>query len=261
VRDSEVLERRVLAWADGKRGRSDDRDLAAIIVNNPDPDGNPPSNATIAGHLPTLYAGATEAGQSTLFWTLILLAQHPRIARELVDELQNRLGGAPPSMEAIADLPRLDAVVKESMRIIPPVPLQMRVAERETSLAGYRLPHGTRVVLNAFVTTRMPGLYPEGDQFRPERWATIDPSPFEYPVFGAGPRICPGYWFGLSAIKIALVEILMRYRLAVAPNTRIDYEIQPTMRPAGRVPVTVYRQDGAFAAVPIRGDIHKLVRF
>jgi cytochrome P450 len=260
VRESEVLERRVLAWAETKRGHADERDLAALIVNSPDVDGRPASSATIAGHVPSLYAGATEAGQSTLFWTLILLAQHPRIARELVDELQGRLAGAPASIDAIVDLPRLDAVLKESMRIIPPVPMSMRVAQQETMLAGERLPHGTRVVLSTFLTNRMPGLYPEPDRFLPERWSTIDPSPYEFPVFGAGPRVCPGYWFGLSAVKTALATILLRYRIAVEPDTRIDYEIQPTMRPTARVPVTLHRQDGAFAAVPIRGAIHKLVR-
>jgi len=261
VRDSEVLERRILAWAETKRGHEDEHDLAALIVNSPDVDGRPASNATIAGHIPSLYAGATEASQSTLFWTLFLLAQHPRVARELLDELRNGLDGAAPSIEAIADLPRLDAVVKESMRLIPPVALGMRVAQDETTLAGQRLPKHTRVVLSVFLTTRMPDLYPEPDRFLPERWSTIDPTPFDFPVFSAGPRICPGYWFGLNAIKVALATILVRYRIAMQPNSRIDYTMQPTMRPTRPVPVTLHRQDGAFTAVPIRGNINDLVRF
>jgi cytochrome P450 len=260
VRECEALERRILAWAEAKRGHSDERDLAALVVNSPNVDGRPASSATIVGHIPSLYAGATEAAQSTLFWTLILLTQHPRVAREVVDELRDRLGSDPPAVETIADLPRLDAVVKESMRLIPPVPMQMRVAQDETVLAGQRIPRGTRVVLSTFLTTRMPDLYPEPDRFLPERWLTIDPTPFEFPVFGAGPRICPGFWFGLSAIKVALVAILSRYRIAVEPNIRIDYTIQPTMRPTGRVPVTLQPQGGAFPGAPIRGDIHNLVR-
>jgi len=259
VRESAALERRVLAWAETKRGHADERDLAALIVNGPDADGRPASSATIAGHIPSLYAGATEAGQSTLFFTLFLLAQHPRIAGELVDQLHERLDGKPLAMEAIAEVPRLDAVVKESMRLIPPVPMQMRVAHNDTTVAGTRLPAGARVVLNAFLTCRMPDLYPQPERFLPQRWSTIDPTPFEFPVFGGGPRTCPGYWFGLSAVKVALAAILMRYRVAFEPNTRIDYTVQPTMRPTRRVPVKLWRQDGAFAAVPIRGDIQNLV--
>jgi cytochrome P450 len=260
VRESEALERRILAWAQTKRGRADERDLAALIVNSPDLDGRPASDAAIVGHVPSLYGGATEAGQSTLFWTLLLLAQHPRVARELADELHDRLGGEPPALETLAKLPRLDAVIKESMRLVPPVPMQMRVAQDETTLSGHRLPRGTRVVLSTFLTNRMPDLYPEPDRFLPERWSTIDPTPFEFPVFGAGPRICPGYWFGLSVIKVALAAILTRYRIAVAPNVRIDYTFQPTMRPTAPVPVMLQRPDGAFAAVPIRGAIRDLVR-
>jgi cytochrome P450 len=257
---SAMLEERILGWASAKRGSNDEHDLAALIVNQPDVDGQPANDATIAGHIPSLYAGATEAGQSTLFWTLILLAQHPHVADELLRELRERLGDEIPSMQAIQELPLLDAVVKESMRLIPPVPLQMRVAQEDTTLAGHRIAKHSRVILSTFLTTRMPDLYPEPDRFLPERWSKIDPTPFEYPVFGAGPRICPGYWFGLNAIKVTLATILTRYRIAVEPGTRIDYRIQPTIRPTGPVRAALHRQDGAFAATPIRGAIQDIVR-
>jgi cytochrome P450 len=260
VRDCEDLERRILAWAETKRGRNDTRDLAALIINSPDLDGCPASRETIAGHLPSLYAGATEAGQSTVFWTLILLAQHPDTARKLVTELHNCIAGAPASMEAIAELPLLDAVVKESMRLIPPVPLQVRVAQAPATLAGECLPNRTHAVLGTFLTTRTPDLYPEPERFVPERWLKIDPTPFEFPVFSAGPRICPGYWFGLNAIKVTLAAILTRYRIAPAQNARVDYTIQPTVRPTGPVPVTLHPQDGAFTALSISGNIGDLVQ-
>src|SRR5262245_47823727 len=109
VRDSELLERRVLEWARTKRGQVDDRDLASIIVNNPDADGNPPSDATIVGQIPSLFAAAFEAGQSVLTWTLLLLAQHPRVAAQLLDELRHKMGGmmgssTSPSLSEAGDL-------------------------------------------------------------------------------------------------------------------------------------------------------------
>jgi cytochrome P450 len=146
------------------------------------------------------------------------------------------------------------------MRVIPPVPLATRVAQDDTTLAGEPLPKRTRVLLCTFLTTRMPDLFHQPDLFLPRRWWTINPTPFEFPVFGAGPRICPGYWFGLNAIKVALVTILMRYRVALQPNVRIDYTVLPTLRPTGPVPVMLYRQDGEFAALPIRGNIQQLIR-
>jgi cytochrome P450 len=260
VRDSALLEQRLLEWARNKRGQVDDRDLASIIVNSPDADGNPPSDATIAGQIPSLFAAAFEAGQSVLTWTLLLLTQHPRVAAQLLDELRHKAGVMSQSLSGVGELPYLDAVVRESMRILPPVPLQMRVAQNDTKIFGQQVPGGTRVILNTFLTNRMPQLYPDADVFRPERWTIISPTAFEFPVFSAGPHSCPGYWFGSTAVKVALAAILMRYRLVLAPDTRIDYRVQPTMRPLGSVCVLLHPQDGAFTATPIRGGMRDLVK-
>ena len=260
VRDSESLERRLLEWAGNKRGQVDDRDLASIIVNSPDADGNPPSDATIVGQLPSLFAAAFEAAQSVLTCTLLLLTQHPRIAAQLLDELRSELGGKSPSLSSVGDLAYLDAVVRESMRILPPVPMQIRVAQCDTAIFGHQVPGGTRVILNTFLTNRMPSVFADGDVFRPERWFAIAPTAFEFPVFSAGPHGCPGYWFGLTAVKVALAAILTRYRLALAADTRIDYRVQPTMRPLPSVRVQLHPQDGAFRSTPISGRFRELVR-
>ena len=260
VRDSELLERRLLEWVRSKRGQVDDRDLAAVVVNSPGADGNPPNDTAIVGQIPSLFAAAFEAGQSVLTWTLLLLTQHPRIAAPLLDELHSKVGGTSPSLTDISDLPYLDAVVKESMRILPPVPLQIRVAQSDTEIFGHPLPAGTRVILNTFLTNRMPDLYPNADVFWPERWFAIAPSAFEFPVFSGGPHACPGYWFGSTAVKIALAAILTRYRLALAPDTRIDYRVQPTMRPLRSARALLHAQDGAFTATPISGSIRDLVK-
>jgi cytochrome P450 len=259
VRQSELLERCVLEWARTKRGHVDDRDLGSIIVNSPDADGNPPSDATIVGQIPSLFAAAFEAGQSALTWTLLLLTQHQRVAAQLLDELRRKTGGPLPSLSDGGDLSYLDAVVKESMRVLPPVPLQVRVAQCDTKIFGFHAPKGTRVVLNTFLTNRMPHPYPDGDVFRPERWFMIAPTAFEFPVFSGGPHSCPGYWFGSTAVKAALAAILTRYRLVLAPNARIDYRVQPTMRPLQRVHALLCPQDGAFTAAPISGRIRDLV--
>jgi len=260
VRDSAGLEQRLLEWARKKRGQLDDRDLASIIVNSPDADGNPPSDATIVGQIPSLFAAAFEAGQSALTWTLLLLAQHPSVAARLLDELRCKIGATLSGLSEAGDIAYLDAVVRESMRILPPVPLQLRVAQRDTEIFGHPVPRGTRVILNAFLTNRMPHLYPDADVFRPERWFTISPTAFDFPVFSAGPHSCPGYWFGSIAVKIALAAILTRYRLALAPGARIDYRVQPTMRPLQSVRMRLHAQDGAFTAVPVSGRIRDLVK-
>ena len=260
VRTAEVLERRLTKWIASKRGARDEHDLGSIIINSPDADGTPPSDEAIAGQLPSLFAAASEASQSALTFTLLLLALHPRIAGELYEELRGGRSGAAPTLEEASALAGVDAVVKESMRILPPVPLQIRVAQSDAAIAGHAVPKGTRVMLNTFLVNRMPELYPDGDSFRPERWRTITPSAYEFPVFSGGPHACPGYWFGLASVKIALAAILMRYRIVIERNARIDYRVQPTMRPRNAVRVMLEREAGASTATAVTGTLLNLLK-
>jgi cytochrome P450 len=260
LRKAERLERRLLEWIASKRGECDERDLGSIIVNSPDADGAPPSDEAIAGQLPSLFAAASEAGQSALAFTLLLVALHPRIAGELFDELRGRRNGATPPLEAASTLASLDGIIKESMRILPPVPLQIRVAQADAAIAGHPVPKSTRVILNTFLVNRTPGLYPNGDSFRPERWRTTTRSAYECPVFSAGPHACPGYWFGLVAVKVALAAILSRYRIVLGRDTRIDYSVQPTMRPLNRLSVMLDPEPDAGAPPQVSGSLLNLLK-
>jgi cytochrome P450 len=259
LKEGETLERCIIDWAGRKRGPVDGGDLLSIVVNNPEEDGQAARDTTIVGLMPQLFGAVFETCQNALIWTLFLLAQHPRVAGELLDELQTGLAGAPATLAAIADLPWLDAVIKESMRLLPPAPMQARVAQRETSIAGSAVPNGARILLSAFVTNRMPERYAQPDSFWPERWASINPSPYEYQVFSAGPRNCPGYLLGMAMVKVAVAAILRRYRVEFPPLARVDYIARPGLRPRGQVRAVLQPQDGAFAGSRIEGNILGLV--
>jgi cytochrome P450 len=146
------------------------------------------------------------------------------------------------------------------MRIMPPAPMQARVAVGDTSIAGHPVPKGARILLSSFVTNRMPERYPQPERFWPERWASINPTPYEYLVFSAGPRNCPGYLLGMAMVKVAVAAILLRYRVEFPPHTRVDYIARPGLRPRGRVQAVLQRQDGAFHRSPIEGNIFDLVK-
>jgi cytochrome P450 len=261
LRDGELLQERLLDWAKCTREIPNSNNLFSIVANNPDEKGASLSDAEIVGHVPPLMVAAFETCQNVLFWTLLLLCQHPRIARDLLDELQGRLAGAVPSVDRIADLPLLDAVVSESLRILPPVPQQFRIAARDTTLANVSVPRSTKALLSPFFTNRDPDLYPDPACFKPNRWASINPSPYEFASFSAGPYFCPGSGFGTSVIKVLIATILTQFRIALAPNVRIDYKITLTLTPNGKIPATLYRRDGNFSSSPIRGSIRNLVRF
>lgn len=259
VRECEALERHVLDWADSVRGRPDHHNLLSIIVNSPDENGNPVSSESIVGHIPTLIATTYETCQNALTWTLILLAQHPRIARDLCEELDGKLAGSVPTPDKLEELPLLDAVVKESMRLFPPAPFLHRVAARDTTLAGHAVSKGLHVALCPLLTNRQLDLYRDPYRFWPQRWETISPTPFEYLVFGVGPHSCAGSWFGLSAVKTGLAIILARYRIALLPQA-IDYKMRISLGPSGRVLAVLHRKDGAFTPAALRGGITRLVK-
>jgi cytochrome P450 len=261
LRDGELLRDRLLEWAKCLRGSVNGNDLFSIVANNPDEKGVSLSDTEVIGHIPPLMVAAFETCQNALFWTLALLCQHPRIARDLLDELQGRLAGAAPNLDRISDLPLLDAVINESMRILPPVPQQFRIAAKDTVLANVPVARSTKVLLSPFLTNRDPDLYPDPDCFKPERWASIKPSPYEFSSFSAGPYFCPGAGFGTSIVKVLVATILTKFRVALAPNASIDYKVTLTLTPKGKIPATLHRQDGHFSSSPIRGTLRNLVRF
>lgn len=259
LRTAPKLERAILDWAEEKRGDLDPNDIFSVLVNNPDETGAPPSREIIGGILAFTFGAAYDTSQNALAWTLLLLAQHPKVAADLADEIDGALGGGLPSMDKIGALPLLDNVVKEAMRLFPPVPVHCRRSVVDVDLGATRLPAGVRVFISAFLINRDPALYKDPDRFIPERWRDLNPTPFEYPVFGAGGRTCPGALFGNQMVKTALGAILAAHRVELAPGARINHRTAVTLAPHPGVPV-VLREKGAPArTMPLSGSVRRLV--
>ncbi|MES1197129.1 MAG: cytochrome P450 [Pseudomonadota bacterium] len=260
LRHSEVVEASLAAWvqADGPDLKSDN--LMSILAHSVDECGAPPTPAVVLSQLPTLFAATFETSQTSLTWALFLLAQHPEAASRLLEEIQELPEHCSASAEQLAQSPLLDAVVKESLRLLPSVPTQTRRTTCDTDLVDCDLKVGTYVVLSAFLTNRDPALFPDAGHFRPQRWAHIDPTQYEYLAFSAGQRSCIGAWFATTFLKVALSRIMRRYRLSVVQRARIDQRVRLTMSPkASGMPMTIHPQDGRFKASAISGNILNLV--
>ncbi len=119
-------EKVIMDWANEKRGNRNARDLLSVLVNNPDLDGTPPAPDIICGIICFLYAAAYDTCLNGITWTLLLLTQHPEIMEALTAEIDGALDGELPTMDRIGQLLLLDRVIREGMRLMPPVPLQMR---------------------------------------------------------------------------------------------------------------------------------------
>jgi len=238
-------------------------DMLSMLLDTTDESGNTLSDDELIGHASVIFAAGHETSAGALSWTLLLLSQHPKVAAELVEELQQVLQGEPPRVDQLSKLPLLDRVVKESLRILPPVPFNHRICPEDCELGGYALPRGTELLSSIYRTQRMPDLYPEPNRFKPERWEKLEPGPYSYNPFGTGPRMCIGATFALMEIKIVLAMLLQAYRFELVPGSRIHRFLSITMSPRPGLPMRLHRQDNRFerSARDIRGNVRDMVDF
>ncbi|MGB7445395.1 MAG: cytochrome P450 [Coleofasciculaceae cyanobacterium] len=236
--------------------------LSMLIQARDEESGFGLSEDELLGHTGVLFAAGHETSANALTWTLFLLSQHPQIATDLLDELETVLQGSPPTLEQLSQLPLLERVVKESLRILTPVPWNGRVTSQATEMGGYSLPAGTEVFVSIYHTHHMKELYPEPEEFRPERWETIEPNSYEYNPFSAGPRICIGAAFAKMEIKIVLAMLLQRYRLQFLPQTEVDRFGVIVLKPKNGMPMLVHPQDHQFnqGVGGVRGNVREMVK-
>ncbi len=202
-----------------------------------------------------------ETSANALTWTLFLLSQHPEIAADLLDELDGVLQGKAPSIEHLQQLPLLERVIKESMRILPPVPWNARVTSKPTSLEGYELPTGTEVWVSIYHTHRNADIYPEPRKFNPQRWETLQVDNFAYNPFSAGSRKCIGAGFAMMEIKIVLAMLLQKFRFQCLPQQKINRSALIVLAAGGGLPMLVCQQDREFGkgVGGLKGNIREMV--
>ncbi len=206
------------------------------------------TEAEVVGEVHTLLNASYQTTGAGLTWTMLLLAQHPDIAANVLHDKAEEPG---PSL--------LERVVKESLRVLPPVVFAIRRTVCAATLAGYCVPEGTVVIVSQYVTHHMPDLFPEPERFDPDRWLVQKPSPYAYLPFAAGARMCAGVTFSMQLFQLVVPAILRRFWPEFAYGTHVDRHSSLTMGVKGELPVTLQRR-GRFPAVPLTGDIHEMVQ-
>jgi cytochrome P450 len=237
------------------------RSIVSYLVHARDEDGSRMTEDELIGQANLLFVAGHETTANALTWTLFLLSQHPHILADLHDELSGVLHGQPPTTEQLCELPLLERVIKESLRILPPVPFGARTCVEETELGPYTLPANTEILFSEYLTHRLPELYPEPERFLPSRWETFEPSAYEYIPFSAGSRMCVGATFAMQEIKIVLAMLLQDWRLELAPGAVIDRYVGMTISSKYGMPMVVGRQDRRFERMQpgFRGTVREMV--
>ena len=241
---------------------SDTGDVLSMLIKARDAEtGMTLTEDELLGHVSVIFAAGHETSANALNWTLFLLSQHPQIAADLLDELEAVLQGAAPTIEQLQQLPLLERVIKESLRILPPVPWNARVTSQPTTLEGYELPTGTEVWVSIYHTHRNADIYPEPRKFNPQRWETLEVDNFQYNPFSAGSRKCIGSGFAMMEIKIVLAMLLQKFRFQCLPQQTINRSALIVLAAKGGLPMLVCEQDREFnrGVGGLRGNIREMV--
>ena len=213
----------------------------------------------LLGHVVIFLLAGQPTMANCLTWTLFLLAQHGAVMQELAAELKTVLGDRPPTPDVLPELKFLDCVIKESLRIMPPVPMMGRHVTRPVELGGYMLQPGTVVVCSNYHTHLDPAIYDQPKKFNPWRWQSISPSLHEYMPFGAGVHGCIGASLAGLLTRIVVPMVLQRFRLECVPNSKIDPAVGLAISPRRGLPMLVRHKDVPLTAARISGKIHHCI--
>jgi len=224
-------------WVAERRGCPVDQDLRASFANKTDTSGHHLRAGRIAGYFSFLAFASYETMSSALTWTLLQLAQNQDAVGPLRDEIAASAGVADISRDELVRLPNLDGVLNESMRLIPPTPYIALSVLKPWEIAGCRLRKGTEIIISPHLTHRLPEIYADPNAFRPGRWQTISPGPYEFLPFSGGPRRCPGAQFGTDFMKLALTALIQRYDVSIRPGGKAKGRFTGITMPRSDIPV------------------------
>lgn len=187
------------------------------------------SDQQMKGILTDMFIAGTDTSAVTLVWAMAELMRNPAAMKRAQDQVRNHGNGKPKIEES--DLPNLvylKAVVKETFRLIPPVPLLVpRQTTEECMISGYTVPAKTRVFINAKSIGRDPNCWENPEKFEPERFLGSSSSSqaqqqFDLIPFGVGRRRCPGENFAMVIIELALANLLYQFDWKLPDGMSID---------------------------------------
>jgi cytochrome P450 len=198
--------------------------------------GSQMSNEQVRDEVMTLFLAGHETTANALSWTWYLLAQNPAVTEKLAAEIDSVLAGRAPTAADTARLPYTEMVIKEAMRVRPPVWAVGRQSIGPFEAGGYQFPAKTNVVMAQWTAHRDPRFWIDPEIFDPERWspqgARYRATPrFAYFPFGGGPRVCVGAGFAMMEAILLLATTAQRFDMQLAPRQKVRMLPSVTLRP------------------------------
>ncbi len=180
----------------------------------------------------TMLIAGHDTSTALLAWTFVLLGQQPDICTRLVRDI-----------DTTEKSPMLDQVIKESLRLYPPIHIGNRIVADELDFNGQKISPGERMFYSIYLTHRDPAIWENADQFCPERFSHGHKiQPFAYIPFGGGPRACVGSSFGLAEARTVIANLLKNFSFEFVNVGHIQVHMGATLEPRPGVMVKVHKR-------------------
>ena len=243
VRGREVLVNRFRALMPEKRATHTD-DFFSEFCHAQSEQGERFTDQEIIDHMIFLMMAAHDTTSSSLTTMMYLLALHP--------EWQERLRAAAQALsktqlehDDLEQLEELTWVMREALRLTPPLTSMPRMCVKDTEFQGYPIPAGTMVGIYPMHVHYMPSLWTNPRTFDPERFSPARQEDrrhaFAWVPFGGGAHVCIGQHFATLQVKAIMHQLLLRYRWSIEPGYTMPYQLVPIAKPRDGLPVTLER--------------------
>jgi cytochrome P450 len=190
----------------------------------------------------TLIFAGHETTAHALTWAWYLLAKNPDTAAKLREEVDQVLGSRRIDVSDLPNLPYLEMVIKETLRLMPSVWAYAREAQRDVVIEGYPIKKGQAITISHIAMGRNAKYFEDPMEFRPERWTRE----FErslprgaYTPFAGGPRVCLGKQFAMMEMRVILATLAQRVDITVPEGFEPDVVTELSMHPGDRGMPTV----------------------
>jgi cytochrome P450 len=233
-------------------------DILSLLLGVRDEAGEGFSDKEVRDQVMTLMFAGHDTSTSTLTFMMYELARHPDVVARLQEEQDEVLGGEAPDINRLErEMPYLEMVLDEVLRLYPPAWIGPRRAVRDFEFGGCRVNRGSYVNYCSWASHRIPEVFPDPEAFIPERFTRERKAALPrgaYVPFGGGRRICIGKRFGQTEVKLVATMLLQRLRLDAMPGRTMTVRQMPTLSPRGGLQMRVLSRSGPASDPPGRSS-------
>jgi cytochrome P450 len=221
-----------------REGTAGREDVLSMLIEARDEHGVGLDDNQLRDEMLTLLVAGHETTATTLAWALYHLTSHPEWLARVHAELAEVVGSGEIEPEQADKLPVLDAVIKETLRLTPIIPMVARRLAKPATIGGLDMPAGSYAMACIYLVHRREDLWPDPTRFDPGRFIGKKIDPGTYFPFGGGTRRCLGMAFASYEMKIVLATILSRMTVGKAPGKEVRLVRRGiTFAPSGGMPI------------------------